>query len=129
MMATGLECRDSYIYRWQGLWETHRRKDWVRHVIDLPMLESPGTRFEYCNGASFLLSAILQKATGQTALEFGRKHLFTPLGIEDVRWRENPQGITLGSGDLFLRPRDMAKIGYLFLNHGQWHHRQIVSTH
>jgi metal-dependent hydrolase (beta-lactamase superfamily II) len=66
-MATGLDCQDSYLYRWRGLQQMRQTDDWVQFMLDLPIVAEPGTRFEYCNGASFLLSAILQEATGVTA--------------------------------------------------------------
>jgi hypothetical protein len=97
-------------------------------MIDLPMAEVPGTRFEYCNGASFLLSAILQEQTGMNTLSFAKKYLFVPLGISDVRWPSNPQGITVGYSDLLMRPHDMAKIGYLYLNDGLWDGKRIISS-
>jgi CubicO group peptidase (beta-lactamase class C family) len=125
-MATGLECRDSFKYRWQGAYLMMQSDDWVQHVLDLPMLEEPGTRFEYCNGATLLLSAIIQETTGMTAAEFAEQHLFTPLGIDDVIWPANPQGVTVGFSELRMRPHDMAKIGYLFLQDGQWDGRQII---
>jgi CubicO group peptidase (beta-lactamase class C family) len=128
MMASGLECRDSYLFRWQGLHEMRQSDDWVQFVLDLPMAEAPGTRFEYCNGCSFLLSAALQEATGLSALEFAREHLFGPLGIGDVEWPANPQGISIGWGELRMRPHDMARIGYLYLNGGEWDGEQIVPT-
>ena len=56
------------------------------------------------------------------------KHLFEPLGISEVGWPSNPQGITLGYGQLFMRPQDMAKIGYLYLNNGLWDGKQIISS-
>ena len=93
--------------------------DWTKFMLDLPMAEAPGTRFEYCNGASFLLSAIIQKATGIKTLEFAEKHLFSHLGITDVRWPANPQGITIGWGEMRLKPRDMATIGYMMLKGGK----------
>ncbi|MCP4543240.1 MAG: serine hydrolase [Chloroflexi bacterium] len=126
MMASGLECRDSYLYRWAGIREMQRSDDWVQFMLDLPMAEPPGTRFEYCNGGSFLLSAIIQETTGMTAAEFADERLFGPLGISDVRWPSNPNGITIGWGDLRMRPHDMAKIGYLYLNEGRWDGEQIV---
>ncbi len=126
-MATGLECRDSYLYRWRGLQQMEQTDDWVQFVLDLPMAEMPGTRFEYCNGASFLLSAILQEATGQSAGAFAEEHLFGPLGIEGVAWPANPQGISIGWGQLQMRPHDMAKIGYLYLNEGRWGEQQLLS--
>jgi CubicO group peptidase (beta-lactamase class C family) len=127
-MTTGLECRDSYLYNYMGLFEMQSSPDWVQFVIDLPMVEEPGTRFEYCNGASFLLSAILQEQTGMNALTFAHKHLFVPLGIPNVYWRSNSKGITMGYSNLDLRPHDMAKIGYLYLNDGLWDGKRIISS-
>jgi CubicO group peptidase (beta-lactamase class C family) len=127
-MATGLKCQDSYLYNWRGYDEMRQSPDWVQFMLDLPMAEEPGTRFEYCNGASFLLSAIIQETTGMTALEFAEQHLFTPLGISDTAWPSNPQGIVLGWGALRMRPHDMAKIGYLYLNEGLWDGEQVVSS-
>jgi len=128
MMATGLECRDSYLYGWLGLVRMRMSDDWVKYVMDLPMAEAPGTHFEYCNSATFLISAILQKQTGMTAFSFAKKHLFGPLGITEVRWPSNRQGITMGFSELHMQPSDMAKIGYLYLNNGLWEGKQIVSS-
>jgi CubicO group peptidase (beta-lactamase class C family) len=90
------------------------------------MAEEPGTRFEYCNGASFLLSAVLQEATGKSAAEFADEHLFGPLGIDDVVWPSNPQGISIGWGAAQMQPHDMAKLGQLYLSQGRWGDQQIV---
>jgi CubicO group peptidase (beta-lactamase class C family) len=125
-MSSGLDCQDSYLYNWRGLRAMHATADWTQYVLDLPMAHEPGTHFEYCNGGSFLLSAILQEASGTSTLEFAEEHLFGPLGIEDVAWRMDPQGVYVGWGDMELRPHDMAKIGYLFLNHGLWDGERIV---
>ena len=127
-MATGLGCRDSYLYQWKGLTQMRCSDDWVQYMIDLPLLEPPGTRFEYCNGASFLLTAIIEKTTGKTGIEFAKEHLFTPLGIKDIHWPANIHGQTIGWGRLHMRPRDMARFGYLFLNHGKWEGQQLVSA-
>jgi len=127
-MSTGLECRDSYLYRWRGLEQMTQSSDWVQFMLDLPMAEAPGSRFEYCNGASLLLSAIIRETTGKSALEFAEEHLFGSLGISDVEWSSNPQGITIGYSELRMLPQDMAKIGYLYLNEGQWDGEQVVSS-
>jgi CubicO group peptidase (beta-lactamase class C family) len=126
MMAGGWECRDSYLYRWSGIAEMRRSGDWVGFMLDLPMVEKPGTRFEYCNGGSFLLSAIVQETTGMSSRAFAEKRLFGPLGISDVVWPSNPQGISIGWGEMRMRPHDMAKIGYLYLKDGEWAGEQIV---
>ena len=126
MMASGLKCRDSYRYRWQGLFEMRNSSDWAQYVLDLPMDESPGTRFEYCNGTSYLLSVILQNATQMRTLDFAKKYLFEPLGIVDISWAASPQGIDIGYGEMWLKPEDMAKIGLLYLNNGRWNDIQVV---
>jgi len=128
MMASGLKCRDSYLYRWVGFFEMRNSSDWAQYVLDLPMAESPGEKFEYCNGASYLLSVIIQNTTKMKTLDFARKHLFEPLGINDVEWKRSPQGIDAGYGEMWLKPHDMAKIGWLYLNKGRWGNMQIVSS-
>jgi CubicO group peptidase (beta-lactamase class C family) len=125
-MSSGLECRDSYLYRWRGLDAMRASSDWVQFMLDLPAVEKPGSRFEYCNGGSFLLSAIIRETTGLSALAFAEEHLFGPLGISDVTWPSNPQGISIGWGEMRMHPHDMAKIGYLYLNGGQWDGQQVV---
>jgi hypothetical protein len=127
-MASGLECRDSYLYQWKGLDEMKASDDWAQHVLNLPMESPPGEKFEYCNGVSFLLSAIISKATGMKTLDFAEKNLFNPLGISDIVWETSTQGIDLGYGGMWLRPHDMAKIGWLYIKKGKWGKKQIVSS-
>ena len=127
-MTTGLQCRDSHVYNWAGLWQMMRSRNWASFVLDLPMAEAPGERFEYCEGASYLLAVILQQTTQMRPLEFAKRHLFAPLGITEVRWRASPQGVDIGGGEMWLTPHDMAKIGWLYLNHGRWDTRQVVSA-
>ena len=102
-------------------------RDWIQHMLDLPMAKAPGAKFEYSNGVSFLLSAILQESIGINALAFAQKHLFGPLGIHEVDWPSNPQGITIGWGGMRIKPLDMATIGFLYLNKGVWEGEQVVS--
>jgi CubicO group peptidase (beta-lactamase class C family) len=102
------------------------KEDWVAYVLDLPMIAEPGTVFEYCNSASFLLSAIIQETSGTDTLAYAQVNLFSPLGITEVEWQTNPQGIYTGWGGMRLEPRDMAKIGYLYLQNGVWEGEQIV---
>jgi CubicO group peptidase (beta-lactamase class C family) len=102
--------------------------DWIQHVLDLPVAHKPGTHFAYFSPGMHLLSAILQESTGMTALEFAEANLFKPLGISKFYWPSNPQGYTIGYGDLCLYPVDMAKIGFLFLHQGKWEGKQIVSS-
>ena len=125
-MTTGFECRDSYLYDNQGLVEMHESDDWVQHVLDLPMAKEPGTYFEYCNGSSFLLSAIITQVTGMSALEYAQEKLFPPMGITDASWDASPDGINYGYSHLFMLPEDMAKFGYLYLHNGVWDGEKLV---
>ncbi|GHV24659.1 MAG: serine hydrolase [Reyranella sp.] len=103
-----------------------RTSDWRQFVLDQPMATAPGTSFYYNSGNSHLLSAILSKVVGRSASDYARDRLFGPLGIGDVLWQADPQGISIGGWGLYLQPRDMAKIGYLWLRGGQWESRQIL---
>jgi len=126
-MSSGLDTKDSWLYNWVGLSKMRNSENWAQYILDLPMAQAPGNRFEYSNGVSHLLSAIIQKATQVSALEFAKKHLFGPLGITDVKWPTDPKGINIGYGQMMLTPHDMAKFGLLYLNKGHWDDRQIVS--
>jgi CubicO group peptidase (beta-lactamase class C family) len=108
--------------------EMMQASDWVQFVLDRPMAEEPGTRWNYNSGASHLLSAIIQETTGMTALEFAQEHLFGPLGISEVVWSGGNQGRNYGASRLQMTPHDMAKFGYLYLNEGLWDGKQIVPT-
>ncbi|MBT6274160.1 MAG: serine hydrolase, partial [Chromatiales bacterium] len=127
-MTAGLDCRDTRPYRWAGLSTMFESSNWTRYALGLPTKTSPGRRFEYCNAASFLLAAILEKATHTSAIDFARKNLFDPMGIRDVSWSTSPQGIAAGFGYLWMTPHDMAKFGWLYLNKGRWDGRQLLST-
>ncbi len=102
--------------------------DWVQAALDRKMVKDPGASWCYDSPGMHILSAVLQKTTGMTELDFARQNLFTPLGIQELFWVADPQGYTHGWGDLFLKPRDAAKLGYLWLNQGRWEDRQIVSA-
>ena len=107
--------------------EMARSRDWVGFVVDRPMAHAPGTVFNYSSGDWQLVSAILAKKTGLDTLEYARRTLFAPLGIADASWRADPQGVRSGGFGLSLQPRDMAKIGYLYLQRGRWAGQRIVS--
>jgi CubicO group peptidase (beta-lactamase class C family) len=103
------------------------KPDWVQAALDRPMVSEPGTKFCYDSPGMHILSAILQEATGMTAMEFAQQNLFGPLGIQDAIWDVDPQGYSRGWGDLYLTPESAAKIGYLWLHQGNWNGQQIVS--
>ena len=105
----------------------YRSGDWVKFVLDTPMRSQPGSEFNYCSGCSHLLSAIVQQAAGVGTQAFADQVLFKPLGITNYRWDTDSNGIPIGGWGLQLTPRDMAKLGYLFLHNGSWDGQQIVS--
>lgn len=102
--------------------------DWAQYVLDKPMEHEPGSHFYYNSGNSHLLATIINVTTGMTPLAFADQYLFGPLGITSRGWLPDPYGVSFGGSDLALRPRDMAKIGLLYMNNGTWDTQQIVSS-
>jgi CubicO group peptidase (beta-lactamase class C family) len=102
--------------------------NWVEMTLGLPVAYEPGTYYAYNTGGSHILSVILQAASGQKTADYAADRLFAPLGIGQHEWLESPQGESSGGFGLFLTPREMAKLGYLFLNGGRWEDRQLFST-
>lgn len=99
----------------------------VRSFLGHPVPHLPGTHFMYNTPATFMVSAIVQKRTGQTVLEYLGSRLFEPLGIEGAVWDENSEGISLGGYGLRVRTEDIAKLGQLYLQRGEWEGRRLLS--
>jgi CubicO group peptidase (beta-lactamase class C family) len=110
----------------QSAIEEERSADWVQYILDRPMAYTPGWFFNYSNGNPHLLSAVITRLTGKRAEDYAAQKLFAPLGITTWRWRRDPTGLSTGEGGLALFPRDMAKIGYLYLHHGEWDGAQLL---
>jgi CubicO group peptidase (beta-lactamase class C family) len=126
-MTSGLDWREPLTNAVpETMLQMERSRDWVGFILDRPMAQAPGLAFEYDSGTWHLLSAILAKKTNRHTEEYARQKLFTPLGITDISWRRDPQGIPIGGYGLFMHPRDMAKIGYLYLHKGRWADQQIL---
>jgi CubicO group peptidase (beta-lactamase class C family) len=128
MMASGMDSHDSWLYDWLGLAQMQASDDWVLFALNRPMVEPPGTRWEYSNQASTILSGIIQATTGMTAYDYAYQRIFVPIGIPEVEWEIDPQGVTFGYKGLWMTPREMAKFGFLYLNLGWWDGRQIVPS-
>lgn len=103
-----------------------QEKDMVSAVFKLPVKYKPGEKFQYANSATHLLSAIITKATGMSTYAFAEEKLFQPLGIVQKKWAADGMGIYTGYANLYLRPRDMAKFGQLYLNNGKWGDTQVI---
>jgi CubicO group peptidase (beta-lactamase class C family) len=104
-----------------------RSDDWIKFVLERKVIDTPGKNFVYSNGLTVLLGEILRNTTGLYADKFAEEYLFGPLGISDFSWQKLPDGTINTAWGLKLRPRDMAKIGYMILKGGQWNGKQIVS--
>ena len=99
---------------------------WVKRFFAHPVAFKPGTHFLYNSPATYMLSAIVQKQTGRTVLDYLGPRLFEPLGIEKPTWVASPEGISAGAYGLNLRTEDIAKMGQLYLQKGMWNGRQLV---
>lgn len=101
-------------------------ENWAEAFLAHPVPFKPGTHFLYNTAATYMLSAIVQEATGETVLDYLRPRLFQPLGIDDPSWGTSPQGATLGGYGLSVRTEDIAKFGQLYLQGGRWEGEQIL---
>jgi len=105
-----------------------RSDDWIKFILGRKAIDTPGKNFVYSNGLTMLLGEILRNTTGVYADKFAEEYLFDPLGISDFSWQKLPDGTIITAWGLKLRPRDMAKIGYMMLKDGKWKDKQIVSS-
>jgi CubicO group peptidase (beta-lactamase class C family) len=102
------------------------KQPWVKTFLAQPVPFKPGTHFLYNTAGTYMQSAIVQKATGQTVLDYLRPRLFDPLGIGNPTWSTSPQGISLGGYGLSIRTEDIARFGQLLLQKGQWQGKQLI---
>ena len=130
-MSSGLDADDSNSgsvaseneYQWQ-----REQPDWIKFALDAPMIANPGERLVYGSANPMILGGVLESATGRPVEWFADETLFEPLGIDKYKIFMRPEGAGayLGGG-MHLRPRDMLKIGQLYLDGGKWQGRQILS--
>lgn len=108
--------------------EPARKPDevWTKTFLAHPVPFKPGTHFLYNTSATYMQSAAVQRATGQTVLDYLRPRLFDPLGIKDPTWEQSPQGVSTGGYGLSIRTEDIAKFGQLYLQKGKWGGKQLV---
>ena len=120
-MCTGHD-HDTTGHLWQA-----RDGNWVRAFLARPVKFKPGTHFLYNTGATYMLSAIIQKITGVTLLEYLTPRLLEPLGIEDATWQTCPRGINTGGFGLNVKTEDIARFGQLYLQKGMWNGRRLIA--
>ena len=100
--------------------------NWVKAFFSIPILHRPGTKFLYNSLCTYMLSAIVQKVTGEKLIDYLTPRLFVPLGITGMDWEVDPMGINTGGWGLRVKTEDMAKFGQLFLQKGNWQGKQVL---
>jgi CubicO group peptidase (beta-lactamase class C family) len=100
--------------------------DWLAYTLSQPVVHEPGTFFAYNSGGSHALSVIVEAASGEDTADYAQETIFTPLGIARPAWERSPQGEAAGGFGLALTPRDLAKLGFLALNRGQWDGQSLI---
>jgi CubicO group peptidase (beta-lactamase class C family) len=103
-------------------------QDWTQYVLNRPMAADPGTAFLYNSGGSHVLSAVVTRLSGMPAADLATERLFTPLGIDDFQWSRSPEGVADGWANLRMHPKDLARIGLLYLHRGEWDGQQIIPS-
>jgi CubicO group peptidase (beta-lactamase class C family) len=129
-MTAGLDWDSMKYSRRDPRHTTHQMYDSgnpIEFVLDRNLIEVPGEKFYYNSGLTILLGEIVKNVSGLYIDEFSGKYLFTPLGISDYHWDKFSDGTIQTDGGLHLRPRDMAKFGYMILNDGKWKDQRIIS--
>jgi CubicO group peptidase (beta-lactamase class C family) len=105
---------------------TSADSNWIGSFLACPIVNEPGTRFLYNSMATYMLSAIVQKVSGEKVIDFLSPRLFEPLGISGMDWEVDPAGINTGGWGLRLKTSDMAKFGQLYLQNGEWNGNQVL---
>ena len=129
-MSSGIQWDDETYYYddpRNDIYQLFRSSDPIEYILTKSIIETPGTVFAYRNCNTILLGEIIRKATGKRIDAFAQTYLFDKLGITELEWQMLPNNVVFCSGDLRLRPRDMAKFGQLFLDKGVWKQQRIIS--
>lgn len=99
---------------------------WVQSFLRAPFKDTPGEKFEYVTGNSFMLAAIIKKVTGQSVVDYLTPRLFEPLGIEVPFWEVNQSGTEAGGWGLYFKTEDQAKFVQCYLDNGKWKGKQVI---
>ena len=126
-MTSGYDCDDHATPPFECERKMHKTNDWVKYALNLPMAFQPGKHWAYNSSSLILVSEIISKTSKISVSEFANRYLFEPLGISGFQWGLSPKGRVWLAGNAKMRPRDMAKFGYMVLNGGTWKGNQIVS--
>ncbi|MCM3783607.1 beta-lactamase family protein [Neobacillus mesonae] len=112
------------------LWLPERKslteKDWAKYYLSLPLDRPPGELFTYSSGDTFMISAMIQAAVGETVESYLTPRLFEPLGIHDVEWESSPLGVTLGCAGLIINTEELSRFGQMLLDEGLYKGKQLI---
>ena len=103
-----------------------RRPDWIKEILGMSMIDTPGRTFRYSTGNTHVMSGVLQKATGMGLCDFSHRYLFGHLGITAEHWGQDPQGYNSGGYNLYLTARELAKFGLMMIQEGVYNGKQLV---
>jgi CubicO group peptidase (beta-lactamase class C family) len=128
-MRTGFACDD-----WDPRSPTYHLYDYpfsepdvIKTTLNFPQQDSHGTHYSYCSASTVLLGALLERATGMTVAKFAKQYLFDPLGLGTAIWHTLPDKIIDTAGSLQIHPREMARLGLMMLQNGNWQGQQLIS--
>jgi len=105
-----------------------RSSDPIEYVLSKPIVTSPGTQFHYNTGSTNILAAIIEKESGMRFFDYANEYFFDAMNIQGGKWTMLGKGLPMASGGLYLRARELSKIGLLFLNNGMWQGKQYISA-
>jgi CubicO group peptidase (beta-lactamase class C family) len=125
-MSSGLPWNEEHTST-SDIYRLFRENDPIFYLLSQQLEATPGQKFHYNSGGTNLLGEIIRRRTGNNLRQFAMINLFTPLGISNFEWETISGEHIFASGGLFLSPRDLAKIGQLCLNMGEWNGRSIIS--
>ncbi|MFY0592977.1 serine hydrolase domain-containing protein [Roseivirga sp.] len=126
-MSSGMECNDWNPKSKGQEDKLYKKKDWIQFMANLPMANEPGEASTYCTGGTILIAEIIERSSGLALSEFAQKHLFDTMGIENLSWGHTNKKPVISAGErLYMTSRDMAKLGQLMLNKGNWQGEQLI---
>lgn len=126
-MSAGFDCNDWDPSSPGNEEKMYDSRDWIKFMLDLPMIAVPGTRADYCTGGVVLTAQVVAQRSGMALENYAQQWLLGPLNIQKSVWRHSPDGKATGATGFGLTPRDAAKLGALFINEGVWNGSRIVS--
>jgi CubicO group peptidase (beta-lactamase class C family) len=126
LLTMRMGIRDESEDNYSVYWDFYHSDNWIQKTIESPLVFNPGERMRYNTFQTHLLSGIITKAAGISTMEFAADNFFKPMKIDIEYWEKDPQGYYFGGNSMYCTPREMALLGFLYLNRGQLNHQQII---